>query len=462
MVDWYVVAECEWLGPNFGQSEYIDMNGYTEGTMGSQDIQTHGEAGDPFLAYGIDTENWTFGQAQMEIGLLESHRIRITSSGVYVWTAGDVWEDILGLGGASNLGELGDVEIDGTPADHELLAWDDGSSKWINMTAAEAGLESHTEDHDNTHHTTNYHTEADGTGVVTVHSGITDAGSGIIISTGERNNLHTIYSLESHNNTYHSTNYEEANANIQSHVASPATDAHHTATVAGDLNLNDLAEKNHASLDNKNSETDIKHLTDAQLGDLHSDVIVSVANVESVITTELEEGESIDNRIDSLISAIDHDATKIKGITVDDTDIGNNKILKYNSGSGNLEYEIDDTGAGFAPPIGFIAMFSGAWTDNSTIPGWYKCDGNNGTVDLVDKFVRGAATSGGSGGSDDAILVSHNHGVNNCSNNLGSTVGAYARGNNTYVNQLVNTEGVSGTNKNIPAYYALIFIQRIS
>lgn len=55
-----------------------------------------------------------------------------------------------------DLDGLGDVVIDGTPADHELLAWDNGTSKWINMTATEAGITIHTEDHDNAHHTTNY------------------------------------------------------------------------------------------------------------------------------------------------------------------------------------------------------------------------------------------------------------------------------------------------------------------
>jgi len=64
-----------------------------------------------------------------------------------------------------------------------------------------------------------------------------------------------------HDNTYHSTNYEAANANIQSHVASPVTDAHHTATVAGDLN--------HNGLSNIDAD-DIKHITATQLGNLHS------------------------------------------------------------------------------------------------------------------------------------------------------------------------------------------------
>lgn len=46
------------------------------------------------------------------------------------------------------------------------------------------------EQHNNTYHSTNYHSETDGTGVATVHSDITSIGSGAIITTGERNALH--------------------------------------------------------------------------------------------------------------------------------------------------------------------------------------------------------------------------------------------------------------------------------
>ncbi len=49
-------------------------------------------------------------------------------------------------------------------------------------------------------------------------------------------------------------------------------------------------------------------------------------------------------------------------------------------------------------PNGNIALWSG---DEATIPqGWRFCDGSNGTPDLRDRFVRGAQTVGGTGGSD--------------------------------------------------------------
>jgi len=54
-------------------------------------------------------------------------------------------------------------------------------------------------------------------------------------------------------------------------------------------------------------------------------------------------------------------------------------------------------------PIGTIKMFAGAgWVDSTeagswadgTLPGWHTCDGHDGTVDLVDKFILGGTASG--------------------------------------------------------------------
>ena len=143
------------------------------------------------------------------------------------------------------------------------------------------------------------------------------------------------------------------------------------------------------------------------------------------------------------------------------------KLLKKDLLREDSSYQISQVSAGIAAgrPIGFIAMFSGAWTDNVTIPGWYKCDGNNGTINLVDKFVRGGATSGATGGSDDAVVVSHSH--TEQIHGVGGGGSWAAQGINT-TTSVFNTafktalEGVSGVNANIPAHYTLIFIQRIS
>lgn len=66
--------------------------------------------------------------------------------------------------------------------------------------------------------------------------------------------------------------------------------AHHTATVAGDLDHNDLS-----NID----ADDIKHITAAQLGALHA--TYTDGDVESVIDAEIVDGQSIDAAIDALI-----------------------------------------------------------------------------------------------------------------------------------------------------------------
>ena len=146
-------------------------------------------------------------------------------------------------------------------------------------------------------------------------------------------------------------------------------------------------------------------------------------------------------------------------------------------------------------PIGGIIMWSGSI---ATIPtNWKLCDGANNTPNLTNKFVIGAIVDSGStaatnitgnatqsGGNKDAIVVSHSHGVtdpghthnqlNGQDNDyLDGTGGINARraskGNyqgtiiiNNTTGITIKTEGESGTNKNLPPYYALAFIMRVS
>ena len=65
-------------------------------------------------------------------------------------------------------------------------------------------------------------------------------------------------------------------------------------------------------------------------------------------------------------------------------------------------------------PSGGIIMWSGA--ENAIPTGWYLCNGSNNTPDLRDRFVIGAGSNysvNDTGGSADAILVSHSHTINN-------------------------------------------------
>jgi len=153
-------------------------------------------------------------------------------------------------------------------------------------------------------------------------------------------------------------------------------------------------------------------------------------------------------------------------------------------------------GGGFVPTGGII-MWSGAI---AAVPaGWYLCDGTNSTPDLRNRFIIGAHSDDAgaakttvtgsptvSGGSKDAVNVSHTHTAtvtdpgHDHTTTLaydgsiagGGTRQAYVRGsgspndakasNNTTTGVTVanSTEGSSGTNANLPPYYALAYIMK--
>jgi hypothetical protein len=173
-------------------------------------------------------------------------------------------------------------------------------------------------------------------------------------------------------------------------------------------------------------------------------------------------------------------------------------------------------------PIGTIAIWSGAL---ATIPdGWQLADGTNGTLDLRDRFVVGAGSlynPGTTGGSADAALPSHTHTATSTSTFTGAALGTHSHGvtDNGHTHTVTNTggahnaavpggnyaagsgfggtaqgsasststtgisiqaqsagtpsgtvvttttlstEGVTASNRNLPPYYALYYIQKMT
>jgi hypothetical protein len=140
-------------------------------------------------------------------------------------------------------------------------------------------------------------------------------------------------------------------------------------------------------------------------------------------------------------------------------------------------------GSGF--PSGGIIIWSGS---SASIPsGWLLCDGSSSTPDLRNRFVVGATSTyavGATGGSADAIVVSHTHtatvtdsghthstgttgttylndvsgggGRTHPASNGGSTSGTATTG----ITVANSTTGSSGTNANLPPYYALCYIMK--
>ena len=137
-----------------------------------------------------------------------------------------------------------------------------------------------------------------------------------------------------------------------------------------------------------------------------------------------------------------------------------------------------------AIPSGVITMWYGSI---ASIPsGWYLCDGTNGTPNLRDRFVVGAGTTyavDATGGSANAIVVSHTHTAtvtdpqHTHTTNSGVLTAQVGNGGGIYSGNQIgtlgtigtigtgitvanSTEGSSGTNANLPPYYALAYIMK--
>ena len=134
---------------------------------------------------------------------------------------------------------------------------------------------------------------------------------------------------------------------------------------------------------------------------------------------------------------------------------------------------------------GMIMLWSGSL--GSVPSGWVLCDGTNSTPDLRDRFIVGAGNTyavASTGGTADAIVVSHTHTATSVVTDpghvhiyLGNTGGATGIApatqntgsqNNTTQSAVTGitvattnaSAGTSGTNQNLPPYYALAYIMK--
>ena len=199
-------------------------------------------------------------------------------------------------------------------------------------------------------------------------------------------------------------------------------------------------------------------------------------------------------------------ATNTGGVTININSIGAKAITKNGTtalGAGdiliNAIVEVIYDGTQFqllnpvinSIPTGVITMWSGTI---ATIPsGWLLCNGSSGTPDLRNRFIVGAYqdTAGvayttitgadtQTGGSKDAINVSHTHTVNDSGHShtitqiigQGGSVGSSAgftgnapaitiTGTNSATTGItIASAGSSGTNANLVPYFALAYIMK--
>lgn len=152
-----------------------------------------------------------------------------------------------------------------------------------------------------------------------------------------------------------------------------------------------------------------------------------------------------------------------------DADYETHWIDAPTGGNGNGNYLVK-------APVGTIVIWSGA---EEEIPaGWHICNGEDGTIDLRDKFVLGAGTAhpvGETGGSEEVTLTFaqmpvHSHNIEARYNNAGNGAiatkinsGSTGRVTGSLGNNLSTyTAGDSQPHNNMPPYYALCYIQKIT
>jgi len=164
--------------------------------------------------------------------------------------------------------------------------------------------------------------------------------------------------------------------------------------------------------------------------------------------------------------------------------------LHLDGSAGTSGQVLTSAGSGATPtwsvgiPTGGIIIWSGA--ANAIPTGWLLCDGTNSTPNLRDRFVVGAGTTyavGATGGSADAIVVSHTHtatvtdpshshtspfnktvlagtGGSDIGGESRSATGWSVNAATTGITVSNSSTGVSGTNANLPPYYALCYIMK--
>ena len=170
-------------------------------------------------------------------------------------------------------------------------------------------------------------------------------------------------------------------------------------------------------------------------------------------------------------------------------------VIKTSTGSTLGTYDnlygiigVAGTSTGTTIPTGMISLWYGSI--GSVPSGWYLCDGTNGTPDLRDRFVVGAGSTysvAATGGATDAIVVSHTHTATSTvtdpghlhsgpstlnvtlsgagASNVRTASGVGSVNTNTATTGITvatsnASTGTSGTNANLPPYYALAYVMK--
>ena len=227
-----------------------------------------------------------------------------------------------------------------------------------------------------------------------------------------------------------------------------------------------------------------------------SEFSTTAADNTDITNINIAEGCSpanLNNAVRSLMALLKDQQTGSSGdpFTVAGTLVSSGTVditgaFKLDSTAGASGQVLLSAGGSNTPTWGntFVAGMIMLWSGSSaTIPsGWLLCDGSSSTPDLRNRFVVGATSTyavGATGGSADAIVVSHTHtatvtdpGHNHSidfafagldGGGLGSLTQSGTTNTSTKTTGITvanSTTGSSGTNANLPPYYALCYIMK--
>lgn len=218
-----------------------------------------------------------------------------------------------------------------------------------------------------------------------------------------------------------------------------------------------------------------------------TNLIIRVGNIETAATTLTTTVTNISTALNKLTTTVTNLTTALNTLTTTVTNI-TTRVGNIETAATTLTNTVTNlatrlgTAEGHLVPTGVIMMWSGA---SSAIPtGYVICNGQNGTPDLRDRFVVGAGNTyavGATGGSNDAVIVSHSHtftgnplpphnhayhdprwvygtsGSGGTGDNPNGITGDTSAGTPTGT---ISTTGGSGTDANLPPYYALCYIMK--
>lgn len=197
--------------------------------------------------------------------------------------------------------------------------------------------------------------------------------------------------------------YDEGGGNLNVELLTTTKDleVNNDAYIHQHLYINYPSHQEHSD-DNKKCIGEILESVEKNIKKNADDIATNKTNIAS----NLSEINKLKTRVTNNEKAIETNATNI--------DLNEIAIKNNNDEIIDLKNRTtaNETAIANYLPIGSIIMFSGTMGE---IPeGWAICNGENGTPNLIDKFIRASTVAGISGGSNSVTLStdnlpSHNH-----------------------------------------------------